>query len=186
MQDVIGSLDAVQVQNGFPLAMLTQGASVTGALSVGVSDYYNIIKPRPPFPISGAPTSSTLAGQADNGDFVSDVTDGTTYINMGTLAAPNWVQWDTHMLINWLWNPDVLLECGYQRAIYYLRDYATDMDDGEWANRLKNMPTAAQVKLKQVIEEENLAFAILRVDESGDGILTDYEIENTDTYSYTA
>src|ERR1035437_2134176 len=52
MQDVIGSLDAVQVQNGFPLAMLTQGASVTGALSVGVSDYYNIIKPRPPFPIS--------------------------------------------------------------------------------------------------------------------------------------
>jgi hypothetical protein len=122
-------------------------------------------------------TSGTYAGTAENGAYLVKEPVEKLYINRGTKASPIWVRWDTTSLIDYILNPEELLECGYLRAIAYLKGYGTIMDNNDFTQRLDFMPKVQQAAMKELIEAEDLAFELLRVDESADGLISDNEVK---------
>lgn len=189
MQERLGANDPWGVMNGFPVAQLAQPtANMPAPYSTIVGSYWYDLHPKPPFPLSSPPVDGvTLAGQADNGDFCADMSFEALYINRGTKASPVWHRFrvggisntSDHPLIDYINNPEELLDCGYNRVRYYIRDRGMDSDAGDFISRLDKMPGAAKLALNRASEEEELAFSILEVDESADGILSDYELGRT-------
>lgn len=141
----------------------------------GIYGYVANVRPRLFFFSSdGTPIdSSLLAGAADPGDFAGDTFAEMLYTNHGTKATPTWVRADSTGLIDFITNPLEILECGYQRALYFIKCYAVDGNDSEFEFRITTLPGAATVKMKEVKELEDAAFQLLQVDTSANGIITD-------------
>lgn len=128
-------------------------------------------------------TAGLLANTAERGEFLglvgapkdgSDRPEQVVYINQGTKASPAWTVFDDDSLIDYLVNPGEILDGGYTRTVFYLQGYGTMIDDGDWDGRMKNMPTARGVTLKEALEAEALAFGLLRPSLDGSGIVSDF------------
>jgi hypothetical protein len=135
------------------------------------------------FIVEGPVTNATLAGSAGNGEYcgIGSMPEGQDmpavllYINRGTLASPVWEAYDSASLVDHIKNPEEILDCGYLRALFYMAGFATFMDNGEWDERMENMPKVQGITLKQALEDEAIAFNILDIDISGDGVISDSE-----------
>lgn len=123
--------------------------------------------------------SSLLAGQTNPGDRAGDTYANMVYINQGSRAVPIWNRADDTHLIDNILNPTELLEAGYARAAAFIKGYGVDTNDGEFQWRMENVPNAVTVKMKEVKELEEMAFAIIQVDTTGLGIQTDADRRST-------
>ncbi len=168
----------VGMVSGFGVAAYPVGTSVLIA-SQGV--YGQVVNLKPGYwfgDSSSTPFNSTfLAGQANPGDYLGDLNPNAQiglYINQGTLAAPTWNAADSQTLTDLIFNPSVLLECGYERIDRILKKYAVDVPVGaslEW--RYVYLAPAIEKQLGSLTEYEQLSFGLLRVDRAANGIISD-------------
>ncbi|MBU6232496.1 hypothetical protein KGP36_07740 [Patescibacteria group bacterium] len=142
---------------------------------------YGSVFGKPLYFISGPIDNTILAGEAENGSYVgivsmkngADMSSQLLYINYGTKASPNWHTWNPLGLVDCILDGEPLLECGYQRVRYYIRDFATDSDEGETFQRLEKMPVAAKIAKDRATEQESVAFGLIRIDLSNIGTASD-------------
>ncbi len=123
--------------------------------------------------------TSLLANETNPGDYLADINPQvavSVYINRGTRAAPNWVAADSQALVDLIYNPTRILECGYQRIMANIELYAKNVPTGvslEW--RHEYMPKSVKLRLETTTEYEDMSFGLLRVDRSANGVISDYD-----------
>ncbi|SRR6266576_1973196 len=123
--------------------------------------------------------SSLLANQTQPGDYMGDMNPKVTvdlYINQGTSAVPVWNAADSQKLVDYIYNPSEILEVGYRRTKLNIKIYAMDVPKSaelEW--NYTYLPPAIKAELLSLQEDEQLSFALLRIDRSANGIISDYD-----------
>lgn len=128
---------------------------------------------------SGVPTSATYANDALNGDYLINTDrNGFLYINRGTTETPDWDRWSYKDLTDYILDgSNALKETAIAGTLYYMARYlavpqgAGDLNDsGPLADLKKDL-------LEEYESEFNKEYEVLDVDASGDGILSNAEIE---------
>lgn len=134
---------------------------------------------------SGAPTSATKANEAQNGDWlVNTERNGWLYINRGTLAVPDWQRWDVHMLIDYILNPDELDDVGMAGILLSIAKRDKRPDDiaaYEWAEIKSKISGDADEDFEHHLA---VAISLIRPDISGDGLLSNFELEQQDNQGF--
>jgi hypothetical protein len=137
------------------------------------------------FTNAGTPTSATRADEAQNGDWlVNTERNGWLYINRGTPATPDWQRWDVHGLIDYIQNPQELGDVGYAAtllSVYKRNEKPSEIADYDWDKIKSEMTVQANTDY-----ETHLAVAqgLVRPDISGDGLLSNFELERQDNTGF--
>lgn len=156
----------------------------TGSVSSGIFGYSTGLKPALYFFDSSvsAIDINLLANTTNPGDYAGDTNIAAAiglYCNHGTKATPVWVNANRNTLPDFISNPEEIVECGYLRAISYVKSFGTDMDMEDFQYRQEKMPSAFKMKREEATEAENVAFALLQIDRSGNGVISDYDRKAT-------
>lgn len=134
---------------------------------------------------SGVPTNGTSGAYANialNGDFLVNTNrNGYLYINRGTSASPLWERFLTDDLINYVLNPTELLDAAISAVIYAIavdRAIPRDMNTFADLDALRLIKEDCRIKW---FEDMAVAETLIQIDESGDGIVSNYELDMQDT-----
>ncbi len=185
VSDAGETIPSISLSFGSVLALSTSLLTPVG----GVYGFTEALKPALYFFNSeSTPINSDLLKDGTNpGDYAGDISPSATiglYCNHGTRAVPVWVNANRNTLTDFISNPEEIQECGYQRAIAYVKSYATDMDQGDFEFRQEKMPTAYRMKREEATEAETAAFALIQIDRSGNGIISDFDRAATQVKKY--
>ena len=152
---------------------------------------------------SGVPGSTTLQNVAKRGAICIDTLSSDNqfpYINRGSAAAPNWQVMNARDGIDYILNPDVLINCavhatlllmakdgifqsnvGYTSNNIYSYTTSTEAMFSDWYDEAKN-GRLSDDKKKRISEGD---FSLIDWDMDGDGIISNFEksinVENSTT-----
>jgi hypothetical protein len=159
------------------------GAYLTGSYLPFFMDSFGSGLPPRTYYNYGTPTNGTagsFAGTAENGSFLVDTRYRQLYINRGTLSSPTWSAFIAENLIDYLANADVTNGQVLKRSTCAGAIWLCLLD-GEMKNNSnwdQNFELLAEViKRWKAYYDEWFAqdVTLLKVDISGDGIITEYE-----------
>lgn len=134
----------------------------------------------------GIPTSSTKANEAETGDYLLNVNNrnGFLYINRGTKTVPNWQRFLTDDLVDYIHNPTELKDAFVHGILFNIaqrNEKPGDVAAYEWSEIKMKLADRGEEDYEKHLA---IALSILTYDEDGDGIASNYELEQIDTKGF--
>lgn len=131
------------------------------------------------FYFNGDVTNDLFTGSARNGAFLCEMRQSDVYVNHGTIDAPIWTLFDTNALIDRITNPSVMLDAAVAGTIWLLLEDASLGFTAVQDSASDLIETAIPRRKKLFDERLERAIGLLRIDMSGDGLISEFERTRT-------
>jgi hypothetical protein len=133
---------------------------------------------------SGPPSPTDFANVARNGAKYVDLASGDIYVNKGTLAVPSWIAYSLKSLLDFIDDLSLLNEAAVSGTVWLMLNEGILRLKAEGNTSVDIYKDYINPAKKLFEDDLSEALQLLDIDESGDGVISNYERSDQSSVNY--